>query len=95
MAIKTLNEILEGIARLTADKSDDKTIELVEDVTDTINEYERINSDTTDWKSKYEENDKTWRTKYKERFFAKQPNDNEEHIDEQNSLSFDKLFKEE
>lgn len=46
-------------------------ISFIEDFTDTFNDLEaRTNSNTeNEWKTKYDELDKTWREKYKARFF--------------------------
>ena len=69
--IKTKEEILEAIkARVGEDTSDD-AIALLEDITDTLNDYENKTNTDTDWKTKYEENDKEWRKRYTDRFFNK------------------------
>lgn len=69
MAIRTREEILNSIKERFSDDTSDETLSLIEDVTDTLTDYETRTKDSTDWKTKYEENDKEWRTKYKERFF--------------------------
>ena len=97
MAIKTKQEILEQInARFSEDNSDE-AISMIEDITDTLNDFEtRANGDGIDWKSKYEENDKEWRNKYKERFFNAEPNDNnldEPDTDSNKPMSYADLFK--
>lgn len=63
MAILTKKELIERIKTYTGDRTDDETLSLIEDVTDTVG-----SEDGEDWKTKYEENDKAWRKKYKERF---------------------------
>lgn len=71
MAIKTRDEILEGIKNRIGNQTDDETIEFLEDITDTLDDLEiKAQGDGTDWKTKYEENDKEWREKYTERFFS-------------------------
>lgn len=101
MAIKTKDEILKEIKTRVGDNADDDTISFIENVTDTLNDYETRTKDSTDWKTKYEENDKAWRTKYKDRFFNKKP-DADENDDEYNQdddsdkpKTFEDLFKEE
>lgn len=75
MAIKTRDEILESVKNIVGDNMSDDTISFIEDMTDTMNDYETRLSNSTDWKSKYETNDEEWRRKYTERFFAKNDND--------------------
>lgn len=75
MAVKTREEILESFKSRLGENTDDETISFLEDITDTLDDFEkRANGDGTDWKSKYEENDASWRKKYTERFFSGEPN---------------------
>lgn len=75
MAVKTREEILESFKSRLGENPDDESISFLEDVTDTLDDFEkRANGDGTDWKSKYEENDASWRKKYTERFFTGEPN---------------------
>lgn len=75
MAVKTREEILENFKTRLGENPDDESISFLEDVTDTLDDFEkRANGDGTDWKSKYEENDANWRKKYTERFFSGEPN---------------------
>lgn len=75
MAVKTKEEILESFKSRLGENTDDETISFLEDITDTLDDFEkRANGDGTDWKSKYEENDANWRKKYTERFFSGEPN---------------------
>ena len=77
MAVKTREEILESFKTRLGENPDDESISFLEDVTDTLNDFEkRANGDGTDWKSKYEENDANWRKKYAERFFSDEPEPN-------------------
>ena len=74
MAVKTREEILESLKTRLGENPDDENISFLEDVTDTLDNFEkRANGDGTDWKSKYEENDANWRKKYTERFFSDEP----------------------
>lgn len=74
MAVKTREEILESFKTRLGENPDNETISFLEDVTDTLDDFEkRANGDGTDWKSKYEENDANWRKKYIERFFSDEP----------------------
>ena len=75
MAVKTREEILESFKTRLGENPDDESISFLEDVTDTLDDFEkRANGDGIDWKSKYEENDANWRKKYTERFFSGEPN---------------------
>lgn len=101
MAIKTNAELLEQIKSRLGEDSSDEALSFIEDVTDTLNNYESITADTNNWKKKYEDNDKEWREKYKARFFNPEPDkgvQNEPQTyddDEPAVLTYDKLFKEE
>lgn len=103
MAVIGRDEIMNRIkARIGEDTSDD-AIKLVEDLSDTLNDYEsRLGED---WKSKYEANDREWRQKYRDRFFMGADNgettpdavvtDNQNDLEsEGNVKSFDELFTE-
>lgn len=98
MAVRTKDELLEIIKGRIGDDTSDETISFIEDITDTLSDYEEkaTNSDTEDWKTKYEENDKMWREKYRERFFSKEVEKEDEDFeeDEVKSLSYDDLFEE-
>ena len=98
MAVRTKDELLEIIRGRIGDDTSDETISFIEDITDTLSDYEEkaTNSDTEDWKTKYEENDKMWREKYRERFFNKkvENEEDEDFDDEVKSLSYDDLFEE-
>ena len=69
MSVKSRDELLDALKVTIGDSTDDSALSLLEDFTDTLNDYEEKNKDKTDWKSKYEENDKAWKQRYKERFF--------------------------
>ena len=98
MAVRTKDELLEIIKGRIGDDSSDETISFLEDITDTLSDYEEkaTNSNNEDWKTKYEENDKMWREKYRERFFSKKVENEDEDFeeDEVKSLSYDDLFEE-
>lgn len=67
--IKSKDEILESLKVRVGEEADDETLSFIEDITDTMNDMESRASDNTNWKNKYEENDKEWRQKYRDRFF--------------------------
>lgn len=71
MAVKTMEEILESLRSRFGDEPTDDDIAMLEDITDTFTDFEEKTSDATNWKNKYEENDKAWKKKYSGRFFSK------------------------
>ena len=75
--IKTKEEILTSIKAKLGEDTSDEALAIIEDVSDTLDDLTAKTTDTTDWKAKFEENDKAWRTKYSERFF-KSPADEKE-----------------
>lgn len=94
MAKLTKDELIEKVRKYVGDRTDDETIELIEDISDSID-----SSDADEWRQKFEENDKMWRDKYISRFLEKKedeldtPTEHEEEEKEYNS--FDDLFEEE
>jgi hypothetical protein len=94
MAKLSKDELIEKVKKYVGDKTDDETIEIIEDITDSID-----TSDADEWKKKYEENDKMWRDKYVSRFFDKKEEDLEtptEHEEEEKEYnSYEDLFKKE
>lgn len=71
MAVKTMEEILESLKGMIGEEPTDEDIAMLEDITDTFKDFEEKTSDVTNWKNKYEENDKEWRKKYLDRFLRK------------------------
>lgn len=110
MAIKTNEEIMNSVRTLIGEENtSDEAIAFIEDVQDTLNDYSSQLSETTDWKKKFEENDKEWRKKYTDRFFNKGGNDTapiidttganegvggEGEVNESTPKTFEELFKE-
>lgn len=73
MAVKSKDDLLNLIKERVGEDSSDEAISFIEDVSDTLNDYEDRISGQEDYKKKYEENDAEWRAKYKERFFSGDP----------------------
>lgn len=103
MAVLSHDDFMNAVRGLAGDNADDNTLTMIENFTDTFNDLETRANDTTDWKSKYEQNDNEWREKYKARFFdgnagttpADVTKDQKEDItDDGKDISFDDLFKE-
>lgn len=97
MAIKSREDLLKSLNTLIGDNSTDENLAILEDVADTLKDYEEKTADQTDWKTKYEQNDAEWRKKYKERFLSGEEIKDEQEEDvkkDSKSLTFDSLFKE-
>lgn len=94
MAKLSKDELIEKVKKYVGDRTDDETIEIIEDITDSIDA-----SDADEWRQKYEENDKMWRDKYVSRFFDKKEEDLEtptEHEEEEKEYnSYEDLFEKE
>lgn len=94
MAIRSKDEILASLKSIMGEDADDNNLALLEDISDTIDNYENTVADTTDWKSKYEQNDADWRQRYKDRFFSREIEDEEFKDEEPEAVkvTFDSLF---
>ena len=94
MAKLSKDELIEKVRKYVGDRKDDETIEIIEDISDSID-----SSEADAWKKKYEENDKMWRDKYISRFVEKkedEPDTPTEHDEEEKEYnSFEDLFEEE
>ena len=94
MAKLSKDELIEKVKKYVGDRTDDETIEIIEDISDSID-----SSDADEWKQKFEENDKMWRDKYISRFFDKKEDDpdtpNEHEEEEKEYTSYADLFEEE
>lgn len=95
MAKLSKDELIEKVKKYVGDRTDDETIEIIEDITDSID-----TSDADEWRRKYKENDKMWRDKYVSRFFDKKEEDPEtptEHEEEEEKEynSYEDLFEKE
>lgn len=98
--IKTREELMTMITARVGEDTSDEAISFMEDITDTLNDYEnKLAGDGTDWKSKYEENDRQWREKYIARFNGtgedlNQQERNQFSENENKKYSYENLFKE-
>lgn len=93
MAKLSKDELIEKVKKYAGDRTDDETIEIIEDISDSIDSH-----DADEWKQKYEENDKMWREKYISRFFEKNDEEIEDPTNEDEEKeykTFEDLFEEE
>lgn len=100
MAVRTKEEIMEIIrARIGTDTSD-SALEVIEDIADTLDDYEARIAGAGDWRARYEENDAAWRQRYKDRFFGSgediqdEPEVKEPAADSEGPTTFEELFEE-
>lgn len=94
MAVISKEDLLRRISERIGDDNSDEALSLLEDVSDTIKDFEE--RDSEDWKTKYEENDEKWRKKYRDRFENGAP-DIEEKEEKETIIkvkSYDDLFSE-
>lgn len=93
--IRSKDEIIKIISSRIGEEPTEDDISLLEDVTDTISDFENKTADTTNWKEKYEENDKAWKKKYTERFLNNDIKDelfDDDKDDVPEKLTYDDLF---
>ena len=98
MAVLSPEELRSAIRTFIGENNSDEALALIENTEDTISHYENITADKTDWKQKFEENDKAWREKYKARFYSdadtkdKRDEPSGENPDENKNYTYDNLF---
>lgn len=96
MAVKTKEEILETLRASLGDNVDDSSIEIIEDISDTLDSLEDKSGE--DWEQKYKENDDAWRKRYTDRFFNNEPEEVPETTSKPDEepddkpMTFDDLF---
>lgn len=66
--IKPIAELIETVRTRIGENPDDDSIAFLEDITDTLTDYDNKTKDNTDWKNKYDELDRSWKEKYISRF---------------------------
>lgn len=94
MSVLSREDLIKKVTEFLGETPTDEGVSLLEDVTDTLNSTD---DSGTEWKQKYEENDKMWRKKYIDRFNGKtDPEDDpnkDDPEDNNKNLTFDSLFK--
>lgn len=74
MSVRSKEELLTAVREVVGDENE-SLVGIIEDISDTIDDYTNKTKDTENWKEKYEQNDKEWRQKYTDRFFNKDTGD--------------------
>lgn len=81
--IKPITELIETVRSRIGDNPDDDSVAFLEDVTDTLTDYENKTKDNTNWKNKYDELDRSWKEKYVSRFSDGVVEDSSTEIEEE------------
>lgn len=101
MSVRSKDEILDILREKFTGDETDSAINIIEDISDTFDDYNTRLNDSTNWQEKYEQNDAEWRQRYKDRFFNSGSEDEQE--DEylkpktrefEKPKTFEELFKE-
>lgn len=90
MAVLGREDFLSRIKQLVGENTDDETLALVQDMTET---YDNLNGE--DWHTKYVDNDKEWRTRYRDAFLNGTPQSIQQDEPEEpdsSQITFDDLF---
>ena len=94
-------ELLAGVREIFGENNTDEQIAFIENLNDTVSDFEERITSSGDWKTKYEENDASWRRRYTERFVNPSTTldkiieeQKEDIIDDGEPKSFAELFKE-
>ena len=98
MSVLSFEELRNSLKTFIGENNSDEALALIENTEDTITNYENMIADKTDWKQKFEENDKAWRERYKARFYSgtdpkeKKDEASGEKSDDNKNYTFDNLF---
>ena len=97
MAILTREELMDSLKTLLGEDTSDESITFIENVQDTLTDFEARTKSQTDWRQMYEENDSMWRQRYTDRFFNSEAEVPDDLPDPKppKQLRFEDLFKEE
>lgn len=94
-------ELISSAREIFGEDSTDEQITFIENLSDTVSDFEERITSSGDWKTKYEENDANWRKRYTERFVNPSitqeeiiNKQKEDVIDDGTPKSFEELFKE-
>lgn len=77
MAIRSITELIESARTLIGENTSDEALSFMDDLSDTMTDFNTRTQDSTDWHQRYDENDAMWRKRYADRFNSK-PMDEEE-----------------
>lgn len=99
--ILSREDLISAVRNIFGEDSTDEQISFIENLSDTVSDFEERITTSGDWKTKYEENDASWRKRYTERFINPTATGEkiieeqlEDVIDDGSPKSFAELFKE-
>lgn len=99
MAVLTREQFMEKLNTLTDGKTDDDTLTMIQDFSDTfksLEEKEDVEAVRGDYEAKLKSLDDTWRNKYRDAFFNGAEEKKDEVIEEKEEPhTYEELFKEE
>lgn len=102
MAVLTREQFMEKLNTLTDGKTDDETLGMIQDFSDTfksLEEKEDVEAVRGDYEEKLKVLDETWRNKYRDAFFngteEKKDEEEEEEEEKEEPRTYEELFKEE
>lgn len=91
-------ELLEKVKNYIGDRTDDESIEIIEDISDSFDtETEDIEAVKKEYEEKLKVLDETWRKKYTDRFFSNptpEDREDEEEEEEEEKTEYSDLFTE-
>ena len=102
MAVLTHDEFMKKLNTLTDGKTDDDTLTIIQDFTDTfksLEEKEDVEAVRVEYEQKLKTLDYTWRNKYRDAFFngteeKKDEEEEEEEEEKEEPHKYEDLFKE-
>lgn len=71
MAIKNISEIIESARNIIGENTSDEALSFMDDLSDTMTDFDNKTKDSTNWQERYQENDAMWRKRYADRFNGK------------------------
>lgn len=91
-------ELLEKVKNYIGDRTDDESIEIIEDISDSFDtETENVEEVKKEYEEKLKVLDETWRKKYTDRFFSNPTPDDrkdDDYDDEEEKTEYSELFTE-
>ena len=79
MAIKSMTELIESAKTIIGEDMSDEALSFMDDLSDTMNDFDTRTKDSTIWEEKYKENDADWRKRYMDRFNGKPVEEEEDN----------------
>lgn len=78
MAIKSIQEVIDSARALIGENTSDDALSFMDDLSDTLTDFETKTKDNTDWHEMYDQNDADWRKRYADRFNGKREDQDED-----------------